>query len=80
VAQQVTPGVINMKNKISKGSLALGVLCIICGIDFYSSEWSFKYQQPISKIGSISLVIFGIVLLIIELIKLLKFKNLKMER
>jgi membrane protein YdbS with pleckstrin-like domain len=63
-----------MKKNISVINLALGALCIISGFDFYSSGWSFKYQQPISKIGAIVLIVFGIVLLIIELAKSFKLR------
>jgi uncharacterized membrane protein len=65
-----------MKIKISPINLTLGVLCVISGIDYYSSEWSFKYQQPISKIGAIALIILGILLLIIELCKFIKLKKM----
>jgi len=70
-----------MKNKISWANIGLGVLSIISGCDFYSTEWCSKYQQPISKIGSGAAIIFGIILLIIELAKFLKLrKNIKHEQ
>ena len=64
-----------MKPKMSRSSIVLGILCVISGIKFYSSEWSFKYEQPISKIGAIAIVNFGIVLLIFEIIKFFKIRK-----
>jgi len=61
-----------MKNKISIGYLALGLMCIIWGIENYYSGWDYKYLQPTSKIGSIALICFGVIIIIFELIKFIK--------
>lgn len=55
------------KYKMSFSNFFLGVLSILGGLDFYKSQWSFKYEQPVSKLGAIALLIFGIFLLISEL-------------
>ncbi len=60
------------KNKTSLGYIVLGILSILCGISTYSSGWDFKYQQPTSKLGSIALICFGVVLLAFEFTKFIK--------
>ena len=53
-------------------------MCIFWGIERYSSGWDFKYQQPTSKLGSVALICFGAIILLVELAKFIKcHKNKK---
>lgn len=64
--------VMQKKKKISIGYIALGLLSVWCGIDSYITGWDFKYRQPTSKIGSIALILFGIIILLFELKEIFK--------
>lgn len=66
-----------MKNKIAYGYIVLGLLCIVDGIDGYSSGWDFKYQQPRSEIGSIALICFGVIILFFKLARFIKSRKNK---
>jgi uncharacterized membrane protein YidH (DUF202 family) len=66
-----------MRKNISISTIVTGILCILIGFDGYSKGWSSKYQQPVSELGAIALIAFGIILLVIELVKYLKSKSNK---
>ena len=67
----------SVEKNFSVYNLAGGLLSIYTGIDLYSSGWSSKYQQPISKSGCIALIVFGVVLIINEIVRCIRSKKKK---
>lgn len=63
------------KAKVSKWMIAFGLLTISSGYDFYMSGWISKDHQPISKLGAVIVIIFGVAILLGELFNFLKSRN-----